>query len=109
MARPTKYTHEHDSEIARKYQEDKVSLRSLSREYEIPVMTIKRRLIKMGVEIRNISTAMTLHHLRRKDADNAAEAAKASNGGLQRANGVVNFDDDPVFTNDEDENDEWIS
>ena len=44
MGRPTKYTHDNDDEIARKYQDESMSLRALSLEYGIPVMTIKRRL-----------------------------------------------------------------
>ena len=101
MGRNTKYTHDHDDEIERKYVEEKMSLSALSKEYSIPVMTIKRRLMKRGVEIRNISTAMNLFHKGRNQSSDVDER-------IQRTTGVVLFDDQDQqkpMTND----DEWIS
>ena len=103
MGRKTKYTHDHDDEIEKKYVDENMSLSALSKEYSIPVMTIKRRLIKRGVEIRGISTAMNLFH-KAKGSNGASDVAER----IQRTTGVVQFDnqdEQPPMTND----DEWIS
>jgi hypothetical protein len=105
MGRPTKYTHDNDDEIARRYQEDAMSLRALSLEYSIPVMTIKRRLIKRGIEIRNISTAMTLFHKNRKPESNT----NGADSNFNRVTGVVQFDDQPEAEKAEEGDDTWIS
>jgi len=99
--RPTKYTHDHDDTIEQRYR-DGASLSELSREYAIPAMTIKRRLIKRGVEIRNLSTAMKLMNERKR--------GKASASGENPRNVAfgVQFDDsgnDQGPTTD----DEWMS
>ncbi len=109
MGRPTKYTHDHDDEIARKYQEESMSLRALSLEYEIPVMTIKRRLIKRGVEIRNISTAMTLFHRNRKESGGSETTGNSADRNFNRVTGVIQFDDQNLENESERGDDTWIS
>jgi len=102
MGRKTKYSHDNDDEIARKYTEEKVSLSALSKEFGIPVMTIKRRLIKKGVEIRNFKTAMGL--LKKTRASDSSDVDER----IQRVTGVVQFEDQneqPPMTDE----DEWIS
>jgi hypothetical protein len=87
MGRPTKYSHDNDDAIQQKY-ETGASLSSLSREYSIPVMTIKRRLIKRGVEIRNLTTAMQVMKENRQNrsvANNRSDERNVSFG--------VQFDD----------------
>jgi hypothetical protein len=105
MGRKTLYTHDNDDDIERMYVEENVSLRSLSKEFSIPVMTIKRRLIKRGVEIRNISSAMRLFHELKKD--NRASASTDASENPNRVTGVVQFDDQKDEPKAED--DLWIS
>ena len=109
MGRPTKYTHDNDDEIARKYQDESMSLRALSLEYEIPVMTIKRRLIKRGVEIRNISTAMTLFHKNRKTSSTPDTTDSSTDRNFNRVTGVIQFDDQNIEAETERGDDTWIS
>lgn len=103
MGRKTIYTHENDDAMEKKYIEENVSLRSLSKEYGIPVMTIKRRLIKRGVEIRNISTAMKLFHGSKK-----VTASEDASENQNRVTGVVQFDDQDNSKTEKGD-DTWIS
>jgi len=105
MGRKTIYSHENDDNMERMYQ-DGASLRSLSKEFGIPVMTIKRRLIKRGVEIRNISTAMKLFHGSKKN--NKVVASEEVSENPNRVTGVVQFDDQPETPAERDD-DLWIS
>ena len=102
MGRKTLYSHEFDEDMERKYN-DGASLRSLSKEYGIPVMTIKRRLSKRGVEIRNISSAMKLFHGNKSTG--ASRVSEEVSENPNRTTGVVQFDDQAK----EDKDDTWTS
>ena len=102
MGRPTRYTHENDDTIERKYVAG-ASLSALSREYGIPVMTIKRRLQKRGVEIRNLTTAMKVMKDNRK-----GRATATNDRSGQNISFGVQFDDSGQG-NSTNSNDEWIS
>jgi hypothetical protein len=102
MGRPSKYTHDNDENIEQKYRGG-ASLSSLSKEYDIPVMTIKRRLIKRGVEIRNLSTAMKLI----SEKGGSGRSVSSENKSRNVAFGVQ-FDDSNN-PNKSTSDDEWIS
>lgn len=58
MGRRRIYREHHDKEIKRLYSDEQWSLRKISREFGYHPEVIKRRLLELGVSIRNRSVAM---------------------------------------------------
>lgn len=65
MGRRQKYGDEVNPRILELYNNN-ISLSKIGKELGIHPQVIKRKLIKMGVEIRGISEAMVVHHKVRK-------------------------------------------
>lgn len=90
--RKPKHTTEHDEEIERLYVQEKMSLSKIAQKFNMNAMTIKRKLIKRGVEIRGISVAMSIHHLRRNSENQ---------GGLNKVTGDLQIEE-------ADPNESWL-
>lgn len=96
MSRAPNVGNEHDDEIERLYVKEKLSMSAIARKFGIQVMTVKRKLMKRGVEIRGIATAMTIHHLKKK-RDNVEGSSNKVTGDLQHSK---EDDDDDWLDND---------
>ena len=61
------YTDELNPEIKRLYEEELQSMYAISQKLKVHPQVIKRKLISMGVYIRNKSEAMTLYYAKHRD------------------------------------------
>lgn len=64
-----KYHGEKDGEIRRMYVEEQKSMKQIGQKLGLHVETVKRRLVKMGVQIRGHRTSMLLFWKERKKND----------------------------------------
>ena len=88
MGRPRKYNLDpHMDEVIRLYVQEKLSLREIARRFEVPAIVVSRELKKREIPIRNISTAMTLSHLRKSQQES----------GEKKTTGVMFDDDHEIF------------
>ncbi len=62
MGRRKIYTDDLNPEIKRLYTEENLSMYAISQETEVHPQVIKRKLISMGIEVRNKSEAMKLFY-----------------------------------------------
>jgi len=68
MSRRQIYTDDHNDKMVELYKEG-ASLSSLAKRFSMHPQVVKRKLQKMGCEIRNKSQAMTNYHkIRKQDA-----------------------------------------
>jgi len=98
MPRKPNFGTEHDDEIERLYIKEKLSMSAIAKKLGMQTMTVKRKLLKRGVEIRGISTAMTLHHLRNRRYETPRNTMGKVTGDIQN---------DDVFC-DNSEDDDWL-
>ena len=62
------YTDEMNPEIKRLYEEEDMSMYAIGQKLKVHPQVVKRKLISMGVEIRDKSAAMKLFYKKNKDS-----------------------------------------
>lgn len=95
MGRKSIYGPEHDEEIERLYVTEKLSMSEIGKRLDMPAMVVKRKLVKRGVSIRNMSVSQSLRFLRKQRAEQESQ----SQSGMNRTTG------DLMENSDE----EWLS